>query len=145
MQLAGVDLGAWLSGRWSIRRAINDDPEAFTGDAEFTGEPNGAIRWHEAGRLRLGGYLGNAHRNLVIVPPRPPASWEVRFDDGRHFHYLDLSRGRCEVEHPCGPDLYTGVYEVDADDQLSVSWLVTGPRRRDRISSEYRREAGARA
>jgi hypothetical protein len=145
--VASLELAAWLSGTWSIRRAINDDVDAFTGSATFSPDggaaTNGPLLWHEAGRLRLGSYSGKAHRNLLLLPPERAAAWEVRFEDGRHFHYLDLSTGRCEVEHPCRADLYRGVYEVDGDDRLSVTWDVSGPRRHDRIFSEYRRAPGA--
>jgi hypothetical protein len=139
-----VELASWLIGRWSIHRAINDDPDAFVGVASFSYDagPDGAIRWCETGRLRLGSYLGNAHRILEVVPRGTSPSWEVRFDDGRHFHDLNLSTGRCEVQHPCRADLYTGAYVIEGADALSVTWLVSGPGRHDRIVSDYRRLCG---
>jgi hypothetical protein len=132
-------LSAFLPGAWSVHRAINDGADAFSGTATFAPDAGGALRWEEHGRLRLGGYDGEAHRTYLIVPDGQ--AWEVRFDDGRPFHALDLSAGRAEAEHLCGPDTYRGVYELGGDDAFTVVWTVTGPGRADTISSVYRRAA----
>ncbi|MBV9817571.1 MAG: hypothetical protein JOZ07_04395 [Solirubrobacterales bacterium] len=136
------DLIRWLSGAWSLRRAINDDPEAFVGEATFTVERDGA-RWHETGRLRLDGHVGPASRTLLVVPAGD--AWAVRFEDDRPFHPLDLRDGRCEVEHPCGADRYLGTYTCLGDDELRVAWRVTGPSRDDTILTHYRRHRASRA
>ena len=36
-------------------------------------------------------------------------------------------------------DVYRGVFAVLGEDDLSVTWRVTGPGRRDTITSAYRR------
>jgi hypothetical protein len=134
-------LSAFLPGDWSVTRTINDGDDGFAGTATFAPDDggDGALRWQERGRLRLGGYDGEAHRTYLIVPDGH--AWQVRFDDGRPFHPLDLSDGRGEAEHLCGPDTYRGVYEILGADHFTVTWTVTGPGRADTIASDYRREA----
>ena len=56
--------------------------------------------------------------------------------DGRPFHALDLAGA---VEYRCGDDLYTGDYRLHGPDELCVQWDVTGPQKRQRIRSIYRR------
>ena len=133
-----ADLTAWLAGRWSVSRTVNGDAGAFTGTAAF--EPDdGALRWHETGELRLDDYVGAARRTLAIHPTAD--GWEVRFDDGRLFHPLQLRDGHCEVEHLCGPDTYRGRFDVDAETAFTVRWHVVGPGRDDVIVSHYTRLA----
>ncbi|MDQ8043671.1 MAG: DUF6314 family protein [Solirubrobacteraceae bacterium] len=131
-----ADLPAWLAGTWSVDRDINDGQGAFTGTATFEPQPGGTVRWAEEGSLQLGDFTGPATRVLFLHPADP---WEVRFDDGRLFHPLDLSGGGFAAEHPCGPDLYRGTYDPRSDDELLVHWHVTGPGREDDIVSRYRR------
>jgi hypothetical protein len=138
--LAGTDLLAWLAGRWTIERAINGRPGAFTGTARFVPEEPDGIRWEEEGRLELDAYRGPATRTLHLVGRDAPSA--VRFDDGRPFHALDLRGGRWHAEHLCGEDVYRGEYVVESDDTLRVTWHVDGPGRADVIESVYRRAAG---
>ena len=134
-----ADLPSFLLGDWSLRRVINDGEGTFDGVARFTADGAGGVLWHETGRLALGDYAGEAHRTLSIAPDLEAGSgWQVRFDDGRPFHALDLRCGRCRVEHRCGRDVYRGVYAAEPD-RLTVRWRVTGPGRADTIASAYRR------
>jgi len=137
----GITLASWLTGQWSVSRAINDRRGAFQGAATFIGDGNGGVTWHETGRLLLDAYDGPASRTLAIVPaPRVDAdTWEVRFADSRRFHLVDLTTGRCDVEHLCGPDVYSGAYTVLDQDELLVLWRVRGPGRDDTIASRYGR------
>jgi hypothetical protein len=138
--LAQTDLLAWLTGTWSVDRAINGRAHAFTGTAEFMAQGDDRLRWEEHGRLVLGAYSGPASRVLLIVRDPAGSGHEVFFDDGRLFHALDLAASaRCAAEHPCGPDLYRGTYAVEGDDVLRVVWHVEGPGRADVIESVYRR------
>ena len=98
--------------------------------------------WRETGRLALGDYRGEAHRTLLIGRGTGSGTWEVRFNDGRPFHPLDLRSGRWAAEHRCGRDLYRGVYATPDRDRLTVRWQVTGPGRADSIVSDYRRASG---
>jgi hypothetical protein len=132
-------LPAWLAGTWSVERDIDGGRGAFTGTADFSPEPDGTLRWSEVGRLQMDGYEGAATRVLVLHPGAP---WQVRFDDGRLFHELDLARGLCAVEHLCGPDVYRGIYTVAGDAEFVVRWAVAGPGRDDTIVSRYQRTAG---
>jgi len=137
----GTTLASWLTGQWSVSRAINGRHGAFRGAATFIGDGDGGVSWHETGRLLLDAYDRPASRTLAVVPaPGLHAdTWEVRFDDGRSFHPLDLTTGRWNVEHLCGPDIYAGAYTVLGQDELSVLWRVRGPGRDDTIASRYRR------
>ena len=138
-----TDLAAFLAGRWDVERTLRhgDERGAFVGTATFEREGDGLV-WDEEGELRLESYDGSASRRLRIVPA-PPA-WEVRFDDGRPFHPLDLAGGRCAAVHHCGPDLYEGEYVVLGDGALDVFWRVTGPEKDQEIVSRYRRPAAPR-
>ena len=133
-----ADLPAWLTGAWTARRIINGGAGTFTGTAVFSDDGAGALVWHEVGRLALPSHAGEATRTYLIVADGAGA-WEVRFDDGRPFHPLDLSDGRWEARHHCGEDLYRGVYEVTAPDRFAVTWRVTGPRKDDVIACAYAR------
>lgn len=131
------DLLGWLEGSWSVDRAINGRPHAFTGTARFVREGADRVRWEETGHLTLGDYAGPAFRTLGLSAG--DHGYDVRFDDGRPFHPLDLAGGRCDVEHLCGEDVYRGTFLVESGDALRVVWHVTGPRKRDVIESVYTR------
>jgi hypothetical protein len=132
--VAGTSLLEWLTGEWSVARDINAGQGAFHGRASFTPRPDGTLRWHETGDLTLDGARLPAYRTLTI-----DAGGQVRFDDGRPFHDLALVDGACDAFHPCGPDEYTGRYEVVDDNLLVVTWHVHGPGREDTITSRYTR------
>lgn len=130
---------AYLPGTWEVQRALEDaavGAGTFSGTATFT-PGDGGIAWEEHGRLRLGDYDGPARRVLSIVAH--DGAWVVRFEDGRHFHPLDLRTGGCRVSHPCGADAYAGEYMVLGPDRLDVRWRVRGPGKDQRIDSRYRR------
>jgi hypothetical protein len=123
----------FLTGRWTVHRRLTDLETATEGTFVGVAEFDAAGTWSETGRLRFGAYDGEARRVLRIV------AGAVEFEDGRPFHPLDLSGGGCSVEHRCGEDRYAGEYVVVGPDELRVVWLVTGPRKRQVIESEYRR------
>lgn len=131
-------LVSFLTGSWDVVRDLRhgDERGGFAGTATFSREGDG-LAWVETGELRLESYVGPATRRLAIVPFA--GTWEVRFDDGRPFHPLDLERGRCDAVHHCGPDLYEGEYVVLGDGALDVTWRVTGPAKDQEIVSRYRR------
>jgi len=133
------ELVSWLAGSWAVERAVNGVPGTFVGTAEFVPLADGTMRWHESGRLRLDGFDGRAYRTLTIVATQ--AGHEVRFDDGRPFHRLDLSTGHTEVLHLCGSDRYEGTYACRRPGELQVCWHVTGPERDDEITSQYLRSS----
>ena len=135
------DLAAWLTGRWSVSRTVNGGQGTFTGVAEFQADGD-ALCWRETGELQLDAYRGSARRTLTIHPAGE--RWEVRFDDGRPFHPLQLSDGSCEVRHRCGADVYDGRFDVDGETAFTVAWHVVGPGRDDTIVTRYARTAPPR-
>ena len=135
------DLPGWLNGRWAVERVINAGGGRFTGDAVFEPDRRGGALWRETGRLVIDGFHGPASRTLHLARDGDRGAWQVRFDDGRPFHPLDLSTGRWEAEHRCGADLYRGRFAVLDDDRMTIRWRVTGPDRDDVIATRYRRAA----
>lgn len=140
-----ADPRRFLPGVWSIDRRIHDartrQDGTFAGTATFLPDGDG-LSWTERGELRLGDFVGSATRVMAVVPARDrgaSAPWEVRFDDGRPFHPLDLRGGACPVDHPCGEDHYAGWVRVEDDDLLVVSWRVTGPAKDHTILTRYTR------
>lgn len=114
-------------------------------DASFTGiatiapdeRRHDELLWHESGVLVGADHRGPASRTMRIL--RAGAAWEVLFADGRHFHNLDLRTGRCEVDHPCAPDAYHGVFVLRDQALLDVLWRIRGPAKRMEIFSRYSR------
>jgi hypothetical protein len=139
-----ADPRAFLPGVWRIDRQVHDarsrEDGRYTGTATFLLEGAG-LSWVERGVLRLGGFEGSATRTMSVVPARAgsAAPWEVRFDDGRPFHPLDLRAGSCPVDHPCGEDHYAGWVRVEHEGLMVVSWRVTGPRKDHTILTRYTR------
>lgn len=133
-----VDLATFLPGRWSVERTLRHGAQegSFEGVADFSRDGDGLV-WEEHGRLRWQRYDGPAHRRLLVV--RGDVGWEVRFDDGRLFHPLDLADGAASAVHPCGADRYEGDYRVVGADELLVRWRVRGPAKDQEIVSRYRR------
>ncbi|MES2256525.1 MAG: DUF6314 family protein [Pseudomonadota bacterium] len=135
------NLRAFLTGRWRIARRICDVRQdllgRLAGYANFTAAPQGLI-YDEAGLLRFGGYEGEAMRRYHFAFDRPGAAF-VHHADGGLFHPLDLSSGKDNIRHRCAEDHYRGRYRVLSKDEFVVSWDVTGPRKRYRIATFYRR------
>ena len=142
---AGVsDLRDFLIGTWRLTRSIEDRRGVQTGSlrgrAIFAPERIG-LHYREEGRLRLGAHAGVARQaHLYRFPCAHRA--EVRFEDARPFHDLDLSAGTWEVVHFCGADTYRGRFQVVGLDLLTVHWTATGPRKDYVIFSRYRRAPG---
>jgi hypothetical protein len=150
------DPRTFLPGVWAIDRDVHDrlsgQDGRYTGEATFALDGPG-LSWVERGTLTMGGHVGRATRTMAVVPVDGSANgatagtgtaaagprWEVRFDDGRPFHPLDLSTGSCPVDHPCGEDHYAGWVRVEHPDLLVVSWRVVGPRKDHTIVSRYSR------
>lgn len=136
-----ADPVAFLAGTWQIDRDLHEAQDGrsgrFVGTAEFVPE-DGGLRWTETGDTQLGDYSGSASR-VLLVRPTANGGWEVRFDDGRFFHPLDLTDGRSRVDHPCGEDHYRGEIRVEAEDRFVIAWRVHGPRKDQTIVSRYTR------
>ncbi|MFI2364904.1 DUF6314 family protein [Promicromonospora sp. NPDC019610] len=121
-----------LVGTWDFRREIEHaDGAAYTadGEARFSPEDDGRVRWAEHGTLRWAGGSTPVARTLFLVRDEPAAGpgtgWRVTFEDGRDFHPWTPGA----VEHLCGRDLYAGGLSVAAvpTPEWELTWHVTGP------------------
>ena len=135
------DLRSYLAGGWRLKRAITEcrwrQEGSFEGEAGFAPEGGGLI-YRESGRMRLGDYDGRATRCYRFDFPQPHLA-RVAFDDGRHFHDLDLRSGRAEVIHLCGRDRYAGAFQVLDRETWRVVWRVEGPHKALVIEGRYSR------
>ncbi|RCG15546.1 hypothetical protein DTL70_29740 [Streptomyces diacarni] len=133
---------SYLAGEWTVHRELRDGRTGhsgwFTGRARFRPGTDSAWLHVEEGTLEWGGARREAGRTLRLVPCAHGGA-EVTFADGRHFHDLDLSSGRCTVSHQCGADLYEGDYTVVSPDEWRLRWAVHGPAKDQLLASVYRR------
>lgn len=135
------ELKSFLQGDWHLKRCIDDrrrgDRGHFEGGAAFLAEGN-LLLYREDGRLSIGEHDGPAMQFYTYSFPETGKA-DVSFRDGRPFHGLDLTGGRCAATHLCDPDRYEGEFQaLDADTWRAV-WTVTGPRKDLRLDSTYRR------
>lgn len=137
------NLALFLAGPWRIARRVHDQrlgaTGRLTGVATFT-PASGGLRYEEQGTLILGTYRGETSRSYGFTITGP-ASAEVRFDDGRPFHHLDLSCGLADVAHDCAPDHYRGRYRTNGQDGWRLTWRIHRPRKRMSIATCYSRRA----
>ena len=61
---------------------------------------------------------------------------DVYFRDGRFFHTVDLSFGRCSIEHACAPDKYAGEILALSPTTMRLIWRVSGPHKDHIITTE---------
>lgn len=141
MTTAITDLAAFLSGRWTLERHIEDLANGTSGrlDGEVRFATDGAgLSYTETGQLQLAEIALPARRCYRYRFPRPYRA-QVSFEDGRAFHELDLRTGGWRAEHRCGADLYRGAFRVIDADRWRIAWSVTGPRKHLRLISWLRR------
>lgn len=142
---AVADLLAYLEGRWSVERTVEDRAGGgrgrFLGELRCTrGDGPGLLTMHEDGELDWAGVRRRAFRTTrLVVAGDDPGIGYVTFDDGRHFHDLDLRSGRWDAAHPCAPDAYRGTFVVHGPDRWAYGWLVTGPKKDLRLATELDR------
>ena len=91
---------------------------------------NQAIGWLRKGYSSLGG--GTVVSSLQTWRP----SGECRLK-------LDLSGGSWKAEYRCGEDLYRGRFAALGADGWSAQWVITGPRKDQRLDSLYTRVRAA--
>ena len=143
MTQAVGDLKTYLSGRWAFLRRLDDrrlmQPGSIVGWATFEPDDEGLV-YREEGCLWFGGARGATTRSYRYHFSEPERA-EVAFEDGRPFHRLCLSDGRCAVEHICGDDNYRGAFEALGANALRVCWQVEGPRKDYRLTTDYLRYA----
>lgn len=127
------DLRRYFSGRWRIDRLAEDRRAGaayrMIGTGAFQGD-GGTLAYQEAVAWSVDGRRFTASRGYrYLFDAQTPAAAQVRFDDGRPFHALDLADGTAEVTHDCPPDRYDGFYRLLDADRFRVRWVVTGPRK----------------
>ncbi|HET7414219.1 MAG TPA: DUF6314 family protein [Arthrobacter sp.] len=127
------DLQSYLAGSWRLSRQLQDRATGTTGQFDgavsFTRNDSGLLHF-ESGVLAWGGH-GHvpATRQLSWLPTSCPWAADVRFEDGRPFHHLDLSSGMDRPIHDCQPDVYRGHFQLLGPDEWKYQWEVAGPRK----------------
>lgn len=137
------DLGRFLLGAWQLTRLGWDGVLRRTmrlrGTALFSACAAGLL-FEERGTLALGTYRGEAIQRYVFRL-RTAGRVAVCFENGTLFHCLDLTKGVALVRHDCAADRYEGRYHVLGPNCWVLSWRVTGPRKRQLITSRFIRAA----
>ncbi|MFF7725420.1 DUF6314 family protein [Streptomyces sp. NPDC008001] len=136
------DAAAYLTGEWSIERALFDlaagRSGSFRGTAVFRAAGDGRLLHTEDGELHWGGTVSPAGRTLALLPGAD-GTCEVTFADGRSFHDLDLRTGSWTVSHPCAADSYEGAFTAVSREEWRVHWRTTGPAKDHLQRTVYRR------
>lgn len=134
----------YLEGRWRLRRRWRDSASGeaawAVGFVEVVPAEPGGFLWREQARVHLAPSdratasdsrsdpeVCLAARRVLWVVPAADGAIDVRFEDGRAFHRLDLARGFWQADHLCGSDLYRSSWRVRDEDRLEVIWEVEGP------------------
>ena len=117
-----------LLGTWALTRVVDDrlagEKRDVQGTATLTLETPDRIRWSEKGTMTWAGHAVPVSRTLYVE--RAGGVWAVHFEDGRLFHPWAVGDW---VDHPCAPDHYRGLVQVDGDDvtRWTVEWRAQGP------------------
>ena len=117
-----------LLGTWLLTRTVDDrragEHRDVRGSASLELVAPGRVRWHEQGMMTWAGTTVPVERTLYVE--RGGAGWVVYFSDGRPFHPWVVGR---PVDHPCSPDHYRGLVEVEGDPVVrwTVVWHALGP------------------
>jgi hypothetical protein len=135
-----VDPIEYFTGGWTFSRQVEDRIADLTGAANGIAmfeEQGDGLLWVETAELRITGRSFEASRRMSIT--REGERWLVRFEDGRPFHYLDLSSGQVQMDHLCVADLYSGHLKIEPgpNRRFSTSWRVKGPAKDQTLSTEY--------
>jgi hypothetical protein len=150
-------LAGFFAGRWSFVRTIwegGDAPQAQAeGACEFAAGPgDGRLAYREQGRLRM---LAAPAGSRPIPFTR---LFDYRFDEGgvqvlfADGERVGLPYQRYELrgnllapaaEHICGPDCYTAAYTLDGPDGFTLETFISGPKKRTRLLTRYRRLSDA--
>ena len=120
-----------LLGTWSLTRVVEDrlagERRDVRGTATLELETPDRVRWSEEGTMTWAGHAVPVSRTLFIERTGR-RDWAVHFADGRLFH---PGRSGERVDHPCAPDHYRGLVEIDGDPvtRWTVEWQAAVPRR----------------
>jgi Family of unknown function (DUF6314) len=139
-----ADVLEHLAGRWRVERSVRDlasgEAGRFEGTTVFSPLDGGGLLHEESGTFTWRGVARPATRTLRFLPGPTPGTADVRFEDGRPFHALDLTSGRYVAGHPCAADLYRGEFTVQDADRWRTVWRVGGPAKDLVLPTDYVRE-----
>lgn len=135
-----------LIGTWDFWREVRDhrDGAEYTarGEATFSTEDDGRVRWAEHGTLTWAAGTTPVTRTLFLVRGKAddagsPSGWRVTFEDGHDFH--PWTGGA--VEHLCGRDRYEGGVDAPSGPSRSweLTWRVRGPEKDYTMHTAYSR------
>ena len=133
-----------MSMTFSVKSSGGGACGRFEGTLHCAEDGENALVMTEDGDLDWMGLRRPAFRvTRLVVPGDEPGLGQVMFEDGRHFHDLDLRSGEYEPTHPCAPDVYRGRFVAHGPDEWSYEWLVGGPRKDLRLTSRLSRQRPA--
>ena len=169
----GDALRRFLLGKWTVRRvtqfAVGGISGRFEGQSEFAAVPQGddgrsLLRYTESGEFRpgsdqlpssSGGSLTT--RNQLVYDFSDWERVDVYYDDpsaDRSPEATDLTSLRFLhslrpetmqlTDHPDGPDLYQGQFDIDAPHAFLTTWDVSGPRQTGNILAMFTRQDASR-
>lgn len=140
-----LDLKSWLQGSWSLERSVEDlgtlQSGKMTGQAAFSPWQKGLL-YKEKAQFAFGPYQDEVGQSY-LYSFSPSSCADVYFMDGRPFHVLDLSTGQQQVQHPCGPDIYSGHFKVLSPLCFYTNWRIEGPRKKIIIETRFHKIQGA--
>ena len=129
-------------GRWHFDRHIEDRLAGHvlrgTGEAQFTSTGKGQMRYDETVLLEVPGQGPMSGTRRYLWDARGHAI-DIRFDDGRPFHAVDLEAAASKDTHRCDPDLYRVTYVFGTWPLWSARWEVTGPTKSYVMETAFRR------
>jgi len=135
------DLAAFLCGEWRLTRHMRDRRRCAHGSAfghAWLERRAAPVEYRESTWVHYLGFNGHAHRRHRYLI-RGAGMADVLFEDGRFFHRLDLSTGRCHARHHCGDDLYLGLFRASSLERWVSRWHVSGPAKDAVIVTLYER------
>ena len=130
-----------FEGAWQLDRSIahrTGQRAMLSGQALLTREGQGLL-YHEIGLLHLERQSPVKAERRYLWRPGHGATIDVRFEDGRAFHSIDLQVP--QARHDCAPDVYDVTYDFSDWPHWRSRWDVTGPKKDYAMTSVYRRSS----
>jgi hypothetical protein len=160
-------LRRFLLGRWKVQRVtqykMGGISGRFEGEAEFAEVPlddgRRLVRYTESGEFRpsgdqlpssSGGSLTTRNQlvydfsdwervDVYYDDPSSERGHEAELADLRFLHSLRPETMEL-TDHPDGPDVYQGKFDIDAANAFLTTWAVSGPRQSGNILAMLTRE-----